>query len=91
VATKALVFTLERCLVLDDIDGVILSFMYEPGMVKMFGRGIGSPEQMLNSIKSHFLFIIPFYLSFFPYTVRLQSIMFTLNKILHFDNETENR
>jgi len=50
VAAKALVFTLERCLVLDDIDGVVLSFMYEPEMVKMFGRGIGSPEQMLNSI-----------------------------------------
>ena len=47
---KALIFTLERCLALDDIDGVVLSFMYEPEMVKMFGRGIGSPEQMLNFI-----------------------------------------
>ena len=45
---KALVFTLERCLALDDIDGVVLSFMYEPEMVKMFGGVIGSPEQMLN-------------------------------------------
>ena len=45
---KALAFTLERCLALDDIDGVVLSFMYEPEMVKMFGGGIGNPEQMLN-------------------------------------------
>jgi len=47
---KALAFTLERCLALDDIDGVVLSFMYEPEMVKMFGEGIGSPEQMLNFV-----------------------------------------
>ena len=47
---KALAFTLERCLALDNIDGVILSFMYEPEMVKMFGEGIGRPEQMLNFI-----------------------------------------
>ena len=47
---KALAFTLERCLALDEIDGVVLSFMYEPEMVKMFGGGIGSPEQMLNFI-----------------------------------------
>ena len=48
---KALAFTLEHCLALEDIDGVVLSFMYEPEMVKMFGRGIGTPEQMLNFIK----------------------------------------
>lgn len=47
---KALAFTLERCLALDGIDGVVLSFMYEPEMVKMFGGGIGSPEQMLNFV-----------------------------------------
>jgi len=47
---KALTFTLERCLALDDIDGVVLSFMYEPEMVKMFGEGIGRPGQMLNFI-----------------------------------------
>ena len=45
---KALVFTLERCLALDDIDGIVLSFMYESEMVKMFGGEIGSPQQMLN-------------------------------------------
>ena len=45
---KALAFTLEHCLALEDIDGVIVSFMYEPEMVKLFGSGIGTPEQMLN-------------------------------------------
>jgi len=45
---KALAFTLEHCLALEDIDGVVLSFMYEPEMVKLFGGGIGTPEQMLN-------------------------------------------
>jgi len=35
---KALIFTLEQCLALNYIDGLILSFMYEPEMVKMFGR-----------------------------------------------------
>ena len=48
---KALAFTLDRCLALDDIDGVVLSFMYEPEMVKIFGDVIGTPEQMLNFIK----------------------------------------
>ena len=47
---KALAFTLEHCLKLDNIDGIVLSFMYEPEMVKMFGGGVGSPEQMLNFI-----------------------------------------
>jgi len=47
---KALAFTLERCLALDDIDGVVLSFMYEPEMAKIFGGGIGSPEEVLNFI-----------------------------------------
>jgi len=45
---KALAFTLERCMVLEDIDGIVLSFMYETEMVKMFGEGIGSPEQILD-------------------------------------------
>lgn len=48
---RALAFTLEHCLTLDDIDGVVLSFMYEPEMIKIFGREIGSPEQMLNFIR----------------------------------------
>ena len=48
---RALIFTLEHCLALDNIDGVVLSFMYEPEMVKIFGGEIGSPEQMLNFLK----------------------------------------
>jgi acetyltransferase len=48
---RALAFTLEHCLTLDDIDGVVLSFMYEPEMIKIFGGEIGSPEQMLNFIR----------------------------------------
>jgi acetate---CoA ligase (ADP-forming) len=48
---RALAFTLEHCLALADIDGLVLSFMYEPEMVKMFGDGIGTPVQMLNFAK----------------------------------------
>jgi len=48
---RALVFTLEQCLALKEIDGLVLSFMYEPEMVKMFGDGIGTPEQMLHFVK----------------------------------------
>ena len=48
---RALAFTLEHCLTLDDIDGVVLSFMYEPEMVKIFGGEIGSPEQMLKFMR----------------------------------------
>jgi len=48
---RALAFTLEHCLALENIDGLVLSFMYEPEMVKMFGDGIGTPEQMLNFAK----------------------------------------
>jgi len=47
---KILAFTLERCLALDEIDGVVLSFMYEPKMATIFGGGIGSPEQILDFI-----------------------------------------
>jgi acetate---CoA ligase (ADP-forming) len=45
---KALAFTVEECLKLTEIDGMVLSFMYEPEMVKMFADGIGTPEQMLG-------------------------------------------
>lgn len=47
----ALVFTLERCLALDDIDGLVLSFMYEPEIARMFGSELGRPEQMLKFLK----------------------------------------
>ena len=48
---RALAFTLEHCLKLDNIDGVVLSFMYEPEMIKIFGGEIGSPEQMLKFMR----------------------------------------
>ena len=47
----ALVFTLEQCLGLDNIDGLVLSFMYEPEIAKMFGGEFGRPEQMLKFLK----------------------------------------
>ena len=48
---KALVLTLERCLALDNIDGLALSFLYVPEMARIFGGEVGSPEQMLAFIK----------------------------------------
>jgi len=63
---KALAFAVRHCLALDDIDGVVLSFMYEPEMDKMFGDGIGTSEQMLNFIKRISLkYDKPIALSFF--------------------------
>lgn len=49
---RALAFTLEHCLALDNIDGLVLSFMYEPEMIKIFGEGIGTPKQILSFIKN---------------------------------------
>ncbi len=49
---EGLSFTLKSCLALDHIDGLVLSFMYEPDMVKIFGPQIGSPAQMLQFIKA---------------------------------------
>ena len=49
---NALVFTLKQCLSLDNIDGLVLSFMYEPEMAKIFGGEMASPEQMLNFIRN---------------------------------------
>jgi len=48
---KALAFAMEQCLALKEIDGLVLSFMYEPEMARIFGGGIGSPEQMLSFAK----------------------------------------
>jgi len=48
---RGLAFTLGHCLALADIDGLVLSFMYEPEMVKIFGDGIGTPEQILNFVR----------------------------------------
>jgi acyl-CoA synthetase (NDP forming) len=49
---SALVFTLKQCLALSYVDGIALSFLYEPQMVTMFGRGIGSPEQIVMFLRS---------------------------------------
>jgi acyl-CoA synthetase (NDP forming) len=48
---KALAFALRNCLALDNIDGLVLSFMYEPEMIRIFGEGIGTPKQTLGFIK----------------------------------------
>ncbi|MCD6306095.1 MAG: CoA-binding protein [Deltaproteobacteria bacterium] len=63
---KALAFAMEQCLALKEIDGLVLSFMYEPQMAKIFGGGIGSPEQMLSFAKKLSLeYNKPITLSFF--------------------------
>lgn len=49
---RALVFTLKQCLALSYVDGIALSFLYEPQMVTMFGRGIGTPEQIMMFLRS---------------------------------------
>jgi hypothetical protein len=48
---KALVFTLRKCLDLKGIDGLVLSFMYEPEMMRLFGDRVGSYEQILKLMK----------------------------------------
>ncbi len=48
---EALIFTIKRCLALDDIDGLVLSFLYDPEIAKIFGGVVGSPEQMLTFLK----------------------------------------
>jgi len=49
---EALIFTIKRCLALDDIDGLVLSFLYDPEIAKIFGGVVGSPEQMLTFLKN---------------------------------------
>ena len=48
---KTLVFAIERCLSLAQIDGLVLSFIYDPEMSRMFGRGAGSPEEVLEFLR----------------------------------------
>ena len=48
---KALLFAVESCLSLDDIDGMILSLMYEPDITKMFGGEGDFIEMMLTLTK----------------------------------------
>jgi acyl-CoA synthetase (NDP forming) len=49
---RALAFTLKQCLALDHIDGLVLSFLYEPQMITIFGRGIGTPGQIMMFFKA---------------------------------------
>jgi len=46
-----LVFTLEQCLSLQDIDGVVLSFIYDPQMSRMIGGETGGPEEILRFMR----------------------------------------
>ena len=48
---KALLFTLESCLSLDHIDGLILSLIYSPEMEKMFRDKTDSGEMQLKYLK----------------------------------------
>jgi acetyltransferase len=45
---RGLVFTLEHCLALDFIDGIVLCHMYEPEMMQMLRGEVGKPEQILT-------------------------------------------
>jgi len=47
-----LIYTLKQCLALDHIDGLVLSFLYEPQMITIFGRGIGTPGQIMMFFRS---------------------------------------
>ena len=48
---NALAFTLKSCLALEDIDGLVLSFMFGPEIARMFENGIDNHEQMLNFVR----------------------------------------
>jgi len=48
---EVMINTLESCLRLDDIDGIVLSYMYNEEMLKAFSGNIGSPERILEIIK----------------------------------------
>ena len=48
---KALIFALEQCLALDDIDGAALSFMYGSAMAKMIGAEIRQPDRLLDLLQ----------------------------------------
>jgi acetyltransferase len=43
--------TIEDCLILDNIDGIVLSYMYSEEMSRFFNAEIGGAEQILRSIK----------------------------------------
>lgn len=49
---EAVLETLEDCLVFDNIDGIVLSYMYSEEMSRLFNAEIGGVEQVLESIKN---------------------------------------
>ena len=48
---RGLVVAVEHCLDLDFIDGLVLAFLYDPEVERIFGRKIGTPEQILRFLK----------------------------------------
>jgi acetyltransferase len=46
--TKALFFAIESCLALNDIDGLVLSIIFDPKMIKLMGGEISDPRLMLD-------------------------------------------
>lgn len=48
---KALFFAIESCLSLNDIDGLILSIIFDPKMIRMMGSEISDPQVMLELFK----------------------------------------
>ncbi len=51
-STEAVLETLEDCLALDNIDGIVLSYMYGKEMFELLNAEIGAAEQILESIKN---------------------------------------
>ncbi len=45
---EALIFALQECLALDDIDGMVLSIMYGPEIAKMFGDEMSRLDKLLD-------------------------------------------
>ena len=48
---KGLIVAIESCMDLEFIDGVVLSFIYDPEVEKIFGRKIGPPDRILQFLK----------------------------------------
>jgi acyl-CoA synthetase (NDP forming) len=48
---EGLVFAIENWLALDEIDGMVLSFMYGPEMAKMLGGKVHDPDLVLAAIR----------------------------------------
>ncbi|MBL0712451.1 MAG: CoA-binding protein [Desulfosarcina sp.] len=47
-SVEPLIFTLRECLALDDINGIVLSFMYGPEIAKMIGKETAEPGKFLD-------------------------------------------